>query len=249
MKYAIPFFITIFFFVSCKKEDKDQSKKIAVSIIIDITDPHQLYPDAETVIPLFQISKNENNEALFRITPLTDRELNQDVEFHLKDGLTTEKDNKEEDENYRKKLIIQFYDSIRKSIYDENSKAVNDTPLHHSECFRTILKELWKADKAKMDTTILMVYSDLFENSSIFNVYNKTKKKLLEEHKEQVVKQFEQSGLMPNSLKGTTIFFIYNPKTREDDKLYMEMVNVYKQLLEPPGATVIVQANNQNFKL
>ena len=249
MKYLFTSLIAMFTLASCRKEEKTGANRIEVSVILDITDIHQLHPDAESIIPLFQLNKDENNETVFRISPLTDRELNPYKEFRLKDGLTTEKDNKEDDQNLRKKLIIEFYNSVRKSIDEENRIAAKDTPLHYSECYKTISQELQRVYKARADTTILMIFSDLRENSSMFNVYDEKDKVLLEKHPEQLLKMFEQNTHIPESLKSITIIFVYNPTTREDDRAYMSTVNLYKQLLEPRGATVIVQANNQNFTL
>lgn len=247
MRQLVPLFITIVLFLGCDKGAKETSTTI--SVILDITDPHQLHPVTETIIPLFQLNKNENNEAVFRFMPLTDRELNPITEFYLPLGSISENENNSDDENYRKKQIIDFYDSIGKCVTEQNMLATVDTPLANSECFKTIVKELQWSNLHKSDSTVLLVYSDLDEHSSIFSVFNKDNRKQLDTNMGKVVRLFEENEIIPDHISSTTIIFIYNPKSRADDALYMKMVLLYKCIFEPRGVTIIVQANNKNIQL
>ena len=98
---------------SCTNRLKQQQPDIIyVTAVVDITDHRQVYPTAESVLPLFSLNTEENSEATFRICPVTDRELNPDIEFHLPNGFETEKSNSYDDPDFRKKVIVQFFSSM-----------------------------------------------------------------------------------------------------------------------------------------
>jgi hypothetical protein len=101
----------------------------------------------------------------------------------------------------------------------------------------------------KREVQILLVFSDQQENSELFSCYTKANQLLLHKSPDKVAKHLDSFHLLPENLKGYTIFFVYQPKTREEDQKYLEMITVYKMLLEPRGATVTIQASNNSYTL
>lgn len=231
--------------MSARKQELPDS--IYVTTVVDITDHRQLYPDAESILPLFNFNNDENSETTFKICTVTDRELNPDIEFHLPNGIETEKSNSEDDLDFRKKVIVQFFSSIRNTIAEFNTKVKSDTSVAHSECFKSISNELQNMVKHKNDKRILLVYSDLQENSVFFNCYNKSNQRLMQTSPEKVAGVFEKAMLIPEDLKGISVCFVYNPISREDDIRFMSMLKVYKKLLLSRGAKVSVSASNPSY--
>lgn len=249
MKYYLAVMASMILLISCQKGHKEKETKVSVSIIMDITDPHQLHPEVESIIPMFGLQDDINRSVLFRISPLTDRQLNPVREIRLKDGIASEKDNAGDDDNFRKRQIIHFYDTVRKSIAQENFSAATDTSLSYSECYMTILKELLKAKPSRIDTAIILAFSDLKEKSSIYNIYTAENRNTLFQHPENVARIFEQSLKIPDSIKHTTLILVYNPKSREDDEVYMKLTEVYRRIFEPRGVTILIQASSKSYYL
>ena len=247
MKQIIYIILPLLLLCSCSSKNKVPQKTICVSALVDLTDHRQLYPNWSGILPLFNLSIDENSEAQFRLCTITDRELNPDIEINLPGGIESEKDNSEDDPDYRKKLITQFFGSIRKAINDFNFKNEHDSSLGFSECFKTISGQLQYLTQKKQDKAVLLIFSDLKENSAIFNCYTEAGRKHLITDSENVIRLFEKTKLLPDNLNNISVFFIYNPISREDDIEFMAMVKVYKKLLQARGAKVKVQADNINL--
>lgn len=245
-----PIFQTIIFSIllySCQKSTVTTESSKNISAVIDITDNDAIFPESKSVIKLFGFDKGRDKEAWFRISTVTDRQLNSAMEYHLPDAKELEKNNIQDDPYYRDKQIIAFQSAIRNTIASFNSTNKKNTTLPNSECFATICNELQLMKKKGATENILLVYSNLYENSDIFNSYTKENMKLLKDSPEKVAEIFNKTNLLPDSLEGYTIYFIYQPRTREDDKKYMAMVRVYKLLLEPRGAKIVAQATNHLY--
>ncbi len=226
---------------------RHQPDSIYITAEVDITDHRQVYPDAESILPLFNFNVEENSDATFRLSSVTDRELNPNTELYLPNGIETEKSNSDDDPDFRKKVIVQFFTLVRKAVKEFNAKVEGDTSVPHSECFKSIANELQNLVQHKSTKGILLVYSDLQENSSLFSCYSKPGQKILQPFPEKVAAIFEKTFLLPQQLNNITVSFIYDPVSREDDFRFMTMVNVYKRLLIPRGAKVTVSANNPTY--
>lgn len=231
-----------FWLCSCHDAKKQKSESIQVATIVDITDKSTLLPDAENILSFYGFDTCEDNEASFRLCLITDKHLNPVINCHLPAGNVTEKDNTLDEPHYRDKLILAFYKEIRDTVASFKIKYANDSPLHHSECFYAIAEELQVMTSNQKGKNILLVYSDLLENSTLLNCYEN--QSLHINNPVAIVSLFNKTGLLPSKLNNVTVVFAFHPNTREEDQLYLAMINVYKKLLESRGATIIVQANN-----
>ncbi len=234
---------------SCKESTNEVKHSTFITTILDVTDQQTMLPDAEAIIKLYEFNSNKNIEAGFKICTLTDKQLNSDKYLHLPDGSISEKDNNQDDPNYREKLIASFYNAIRKAVTGLITENKCSPPLHNSECFRIISNEIQEMINNHAEKNILIVFSDLQENSELFNCYKKSSQQLLHKTPIEVSKIFEATHLLPKDLRAVKIFFVFAPKNSEADKRYMDMIGVYKYLLESRGAIVKVQANNTQYTL
>ena len=238
--------LVCFVLLSCK-ENKESKHSVQVGVIVDITDPHSLLPIADPILKLYQFDISKNTEASFEICSLTDKHLNPDIEYHLPEGSITEKNNTGDDPQYREKLVLSFYDKIKQAISSFDSASNVDTSLGHSECFATIAENLRGLNRKKAETNLLIVFSDLQENSEIFNCYPKANQELLQRRPNKVMEIFNNTHLLPDSLKGIKIFFVYEPHNREEDQRFNAIAEIFRVLLESRGAEVRIQANDNNF--
>jgi hypothetical protein len=244
MSFAVVFITGMF---SCNKRESLIPYIIQVTAIVDITDPLALYPDADAILRLYGLDKDKDREAFFRLYLITDKQLNQMESFHLPDGFTTEANNRFDDPQYRQKTILLFYQTLHKALSDFTAIHNRDSSLKHSECFKTIAEQLINMKRKHADENTLLVFSDIRENSDLFSSYKKKGQDSLFSSPEKIISIFEKTKLLPDDLKGFNIFFVYEPKSREDDKIYVSMVSIYRVMLEKRGARVNVQASSKNY--
>ncbi|HAO09405.1 MAG TPA: hypothetical protein DCQ50_21035 [Chryseobacterium sp.] len=232
---------------SCQKKHKQQPLSVQVTSLVDITDPRAVMPDAETILSCFDFTNDKDKEAFFRLTTTTDKLLNPVSENHLASGYETEKDNQFDDPDYRKKLVLSFYSGIRECVNKFNTKSQHDSILRYSECFRSIASELVRMKENKADKSLLLVYSDLCENSDLFSVYKKTATEQLLKHPDSVLQKFESTGLLPEDLSHFTVTIIFQPRSRDQDRLFNAMAELYKRMLSNRRAKVIIGSDNPKY--
>lgn len=249
MKQVIIYTVCTLIACACN-ESGIRDRHTAVSAIVDITDKRVLYPTPSSIIPLFGLGTDESQKATFRLSTLSDRELAPDIEIRLASGTESDKENINEDIHFRKRQIVVFYKTLTDTIASfVRAIADNDSTLDHSECFKGIAGELAKLVAAKADKGVLLVFSDVQENSVFFNCYDKASQDMLSDEPQKVVDIFERTKLLPLSLNNITVIFVYAPVSRDDDARFMRMVSIYRTLIEKRGATVHITAQNQNYQL
>ncbi|MBS1511059.1 MAG: hypothetical protein JST86_09470 [Bacteroidetes bacterium] len=225
------------------------SSYMAIAVINDRTDPHLLQPEPESILQLYNLQDNKAAANWYRYQAITDLTLSPTVELGLPDEEAGEKQNTQDLPMCRERQIIQFYDSIRGQLRSVTAQVSDTITMAHSECFKTIAASLQWLKSKPAEKHVLLTYSDLQENSSICRAYTENFKRLLAKKPEAVIKQFDKTQLLPDSLQGISVFFCYQPKDRQADATYNNMVQVYKTMLERRGATVHIQANNNHYDL
>lgn len=250
MKQSIAFLSSVMIFAACKHASiPTPSTYMLTSVVHDLTDKHKLQPKPEPLLPLYNLRDNKAAADYYRYHAITDLTLSPSVELWLPDEATAEKQNSEDRPMYRDLQIVQFYDSIRRQLQSA-TRRVNDTAeMSHSECFKIIAGELEWLQSKTAKKKVLLIFSNLQENSAIFNAYSESAKHLLTKNTAAVRKIFEQTNLLPDSLQGVSVFFCYQPTDREDDAAFNAMAQVYKSMLESRGAVVRIQADNNHFDI
>ena len=135
MKKLLPVLLLNLFYCSCKENNIEVKYSINVAVAGDITDPLSLLPAAEPILKLYEFDRNKNAEADFRLSTITDKHLNPAIQYHLPEGSVTEKDNDQDDPNFREKLILSFYETMKRAISNFDTASHLDSSLNHSECF------------------------------------------------------------------------------------------------------------------
>lgn len=241
-------FSTLVFIVvivdSCIKKQEREINTVQVTALIDVTNMMTILPDSETLLSFYEFPKDKNKEAFFRLTTTTDKLLNPVSEYHLASGDETEKDNQFDDPDYREKQVLSFYSDVRQAVDAFNTKAQQDSEIGHSEVFRCVAAELIRMKENKADKNLLAIYSDLGENSDLFSVYNKHDQELLLQQPDSLIQKFEGAKLLPPDLYGFTVMIVFQPKIRQEDRMFAAMAEVYKKILKAHNAKVIICSDN-----
>lgn len=241
MKNLIFIILTWSLFTACETNQKVPGNSVtskAVSLVLDVTDPRGYWPTPEQMLQQFNCKETPDAECVFRLRSISDKRLTPITMFHLADTKSMDKENTENDPQFRNKNITAFYAMTRKAITDFYKKTDTSQSLTNSECFATIADELAFLAKDVSDQKLLIVVSDLMEKSTIADFYtNSTSNTKL------IIGQLDRANLLPQNLTGISVIFLFNPRDRKEDQAFGFIASAYKQLLESKGAEVKIQAN------
>jgi hypothetical protein len=217
--------------VACTFQSPDTTE---VVVLHDITDNHLSQPDSEQVMRLFELEKDKLKGGIFRLSDITDVSFNKTNETRLETVNVWMANEFERDDE-----IAKFKSEIGRII---NEAKKGDYERKNSSIYIPIVRELTKLKASHSNRRILLVYSDLMENTQELSYYRNGDFIRLKEDPESVKKQLEQSG-KADSLSGIEIRFIYQPPDTKSDKRFREVSDLYKKMFEEKGAKVIVSAS------
>jgi hypothetical protein len=241
MKNKLIYIISIIFLVACDaKPDKQniQPSSVTASVIFDITDPRNYWPGTDQLLQLYHFKQTPDGEGLFRLRTISDKRLTPVISYHLLDAKSMEKDNGDEDPQFRNRNVVAFYTTVRRAMNDFYSHADTTQSLTNSECFRAITDELTFLSERKADERILIIASDLMERSDLMDCYTANLS-----NPEAIAKQLDRANLLPQNLTGITVIFLFNPRDRNEDQKFSLISEAYKILLQVKGAEIKIQAN------
>lgn len=206
-----------------------------VAVLKDITQKHLAMPDATEVVSLFDFTgDNKWNGADFEFGDLSDVSYNRFSEVKINTAdmwMSNELD--------RDKEIKDFKNKVSKIV----TLAGNDTiGKRNSSIYLPIARKLNELAQSKAQRKILLIYSDLMENTIDVSFYNKKTLAELETNPEAIGKQLEQLQALQN-LNGIEVYFIYQPNDAENDKVFTLVSALYKRILEDKGAITKISAN------
>ena len=204
-----------------------------IVVLSDITDKHLAQPGADEILSLYNL-ENKWNGRLFYFTNLTNVSYNQVTVAKLEarnEWLSNELDRDKEIKNFKNKVSEIITNAEKDSIGKKNSSI-----------YLPIAQKLNMMSNGKMQKRILLIYSDLMENTSEMSFYDKRKLSLLKTNTDSIGRYFE-AQLSLQKLDGIKIFLIYKPINMEGDEEYKIVSGFYKNLFESKGATVEITAN------
>jgi hypothetical protein len=237
--------VIIFLFTTCTDNEliTQSQESINLQVLVDVTDTHTLLPAVTPFLQLLGLDKNKNKRVDFNLAFTTDKSLTKDYYLKLRSGVETLNDNTLDDEFHRDRLVLQFYASLRYMLDTVVKCRTQDSTLLYTESFRSIAKALTQMTHAKVKQNFLFVYSDLVENSDLYNAYAHLKNSPSKMTK-ALIGKFDKMDDLPNNLQNITVYLLYEPQTRSADLLYKIMSKIYIYILQSRGAKVIVQSTN-----
>jgi hypothetical protein len=234
-------------YISCGSREMKQETSMQITAMVDITDRRIVLPDAEAILSLGDLKEDKDKEVMFRLTTMTDKLLNPAVEERLPSGSITEKYNQFDDPDFREKQVLSFYKKVRRLVDTFTVHNIEDSTLPQSECFRSIVGELSRMKEQNSDKSVMVVYSDLGENSDLFRVYDSASFKLLLSSPDSIQRRFEATKLMPDNLSDFTVLFIFQPPDKEADNICNKMALIYKKMITARGGKVLLIADNPKY--
>lgn len=217
--------------VGCVSEKNTTTELV---IARDVTDSIIAQPKTEEIFNLFGLTENPLNGAIFKFQNLSD------VSYNQRSQVKIEPQNKWlSNEMERQGEIKKFKIAIESKLEQSPSNTIEK---ENSSIYLPIARELNQLSQSKSDRRILVVYSDLMENTPEFSFYRKGDFELVNNQPDSLQKRFENE-LLISPLGGIEIYFIYQPKDIKSDQRFQIISEFYKKLLESKGAKVTISAN------
>jgi hypothetical protein len=222
--------MTVTLIVACTTQSPADTE---VVVLRDITDKHLAQPDTNEILSLYELESKWNG-GVFRISDLSNVSFNQAIETKLEarnEWLSNELDRDKEIKKFKNKVSEIIINNEKDSIGKESSSI-----------YLPIARELNKLSAGKMQKRVLLIYSDLMENTSGMSFYDKQKLSLLKTNPDSITKYFD-SQLKLKNLDEITIYMVYKPADEQADEEYKIVSGFYKNLFESKGAKVEITAS------
>lgn len=207
-----------------------------VIVMRDITDKHLAQPDSDQIFTLFGLNQKWNG-AVFFFSDLSD------VGYNKVKGAKLEPRNEWlSNEMEREKEIVKFKDEISHIIKNAEKDSVGKT---NTSVYFPVIKELTRLSRSNSSKRIMLIYSDLLENTEQMSFYDKQKIELLKTNPDSITKYFQSMYPLPR-LDGIEIYLIYQPVDIREDEQYRLLSGYYKKLFESSGAAKVDVVANLN---
>jgi len=207
-----------------------------LSVLVDKTDATYVELDSILIADLYGYDRrNLWNGSFFRLIGLTDRQYSRIIQYSISPGSRTK-----DLIVVRKKEVSDMLRSASAAIEKINASS---EAKDNSILWEAIIRELNYAANVKGATRkVILIYSDLLENSSWFSVYKDGKPVIPETDRDEVRKFFLEHVEIQN-LSGIEIHIIHKSRSYKEDEVFKYMSQLYMELLQEYGATVIIGAN------
>ncbi|MFA6924903.1 MAG: hypothetical protein WC223_11705 [Bacteroidales bacterium] len=204
-----------------------------VVVMSDITDAMLVKPNKNDAESFFDLNKNRWNGAMFKLVDISDVSFNRSQ----KAGIEAENDWLS-NEAKRIDKVNSFYSNVEQ-IFNDVSKM--KTGKDNTSIYVPISQELNILSESKAENKIMLVYSDLMQNTYEISFYNSETLNSLSSKADSVSKYFESQVVLKN-LNGITIYFVYQPLNIGNDEEYKIVSKFFKNIFESKGAKVIITA-------
>lgn len=208
--------------------------KTEITVINDQTDIFSSRPKSDEIIQMYGFTNNPWDEGEFRFIELTDININNidQTKINKKDFINRNKYRRQDEI----KAFLTKIDTIITTSQNTNPGKNN------SAIYTPVANELNRMSKNSSTSKIMLIYSDLMENTDKMSFYNKSVLNSIKKEPDKI-KQYFESQIKLNNLNGIKIYIIYQPRNTDEDNAFSIVSGFYKQLFESKGAVVEITAN------
>lgn len=204
------------------------------SIMRDVTDAQALHLNPTELIEQLDLNQHKHDAFTFRFIDLSDVSMNQITQFSLKASPVLLSN-----EIARDKEVKEMKSTILAHL---NNLGQDSLGRSHSSIYFPVAKELTMLGSSGSDSKVLVVYSDLMENTDQLSFYKEQGAAMLQSNPKGIKSIFESIQPLPD-LKGVQVYFVYQPNSQNADVLYKRISTLYKDILTEIGAQVYIQPN------
>ncbi len=219
------------FIVSCTSVKPTTTE---IVVLRDVTEKSIAKPNADEILSLFDLQNNQWNGSNFSFGNITDVSYNpiNEAKINIQNQWLS-------NELEREKEIKNFKNRATKIIENSNKDTIGK---RNSSIYLPLVRKLNQLSRSNSQKRVLIIYSDLMENTKELSFYNKQTIKILKTKPESIQTQLEQMQQIQD-LKGIEIHFVFQPVNPESDSDFKIASEFYKTILQNKGATVTISAN------
>ena len=207
-----------------------------IAIMLDVTEPLLAWPKADELQQLYKLENDNMNGVRLHVSELNDVSYNRQTPFVLEQGgsaLTTNRfDRKHEVEAFLEGIAL-YFDSITHDTLIGRPKSSLYIPL---------AMQLNSLSESNAEHRVLVVYSDLLENSSQLNLYDPETLSQLKNKPDTIAARLKRMTAL-NDLTGIHIYIVFQPRDTASDDTFRSVSGFFKTYFEQHGADVTVTAN------
>lgn len=230
-------FVVMLIFLGCAAVDS-QRKHIEYAAMIDLTDSIKIVPDENSVVADLGIDENIWNSANFSLGTFTDVSYTP----HARISLAKAPSRLTASEFTRKREVVAFKTNLS-ALLDSARSDTSGKP--NSSLYLPMVEELTRLSNSTADRKVLVIYSDMMENSLDLSFYSPNTLALLRTDPDKVKAMLFAKAKLPN-LTSIEIKLIYLPKNAKDDAVFHTVSQFFSSMLSEAGATVSISANLNN---
>lgn len=210
MKVIIPIILLVIAvtIIACTSGNTGETE---IVVIRDITDIQLSQPKSEDITGLLDLDNSQWNGAKFRFVDITDVSYNRTYEASIK----TE-DQWMGNEFERQKKVKSFNAEISQILTNIEKEEIGKD---NSSIYAPVARELNRLSQSTAQKKIMLVYSDLMENTDDLSFYDNSKLSLLKTNPDSIQKYFEAQVPL-QKLDGIKIYLICQPANTEADRQY-----------------------------
>ncbi len=231
MRITILYFILVVLCWSCKSKEPTS---IIVSVLADKTDSLIPSPQVAHIKPFFEDDGTVDGKRIFRFQTITNTNVNTAYKAELKARSVLG------NSLQRKADVFGFYRQIDTLL---NQKNDFEKQYHNSSIIIPLLEQLKRVNESNANRKILLLYSDIFEASDVFNIYSLKDKRQLLYNRETVIADFRSQFDVPQ-LDGVELYIIYYPRTMNENRLFDAMSLLYRELFKNSGLKIHIGIDN-----
>lgn len=240
MKQSTSFFniliiAVVIIFNACTKQSPVNTQ---VSLLVDLTGSYKdnANIDSEKILRLFSLESIDNYGS-FRTDYISD------VNYSNVQQASVPPINSmiEYNEFEREGKLMHFKKQVT-SMIEKTNTTKRGKPS--SAVYIPIAREINRIARTNANRKVVVIYSDLFENSPFFRFFENQNLKLLLNNPVQVQQLFQKQQPLNEDLTGVHIYIVYQAPNQETSQIFQLFSNrVYKPMLEDRGAEVTIGAN------
>jgi hypothetical protein len=235
----ILFISSCIFFLSACESKVTPSKSVAFFLLKDVTfsadnENHSLDLSSEKLTRLYGLDSDLLVSAEYYQSLITEVHINKEFSASLPPA-NLDNFNKFK----RKNKVKKFLSNIDIAIQDLQNVEFGRPK---SSIFVPVAKTINKLAQTKANRQILVIQSDLFENTFILSKYDKSQMIKIENKPQSLEQVLDKETPIFSRLDNMGIYIINQPKSNTDKDFYI-ISSIYKNWLESKGATVEIMAN------
>jgi hypothetical protein len=236
MKTVIKVFL-ILLMVSCTPSETPHSTEFYR--VLDVTasaktKTHSLNVNVDKIRHLFELDTKPKSSVRYSQSIISEVHLNEVFSLEL-EGANSGKYNKYKRLAKIKKFVSQV---------EQASTALENIPFDResSNIFIALANIINKVAQNNADTQVVLIQSDMLDNSFMFSAYDKNQMKQLQKSSNFLSDILNKFSPITMSLSKMKVVIVYQPNTQTDFAFRL-ISQRYKAYLENKGATVEIVAN------